>query len=324
MNSTGEFEGEVDGDFDSEFGTESETGADTSGWVPADDAASGREDRPRRDIDSLSVDPDLTPARHRIRRQRGKWGRLTEKWVPEPLRESRVDPGRRGVVLIGVIAAIAAIVAAVGVWRSKPDPRPVSPVVLAAAASDTSTAGGVTSTQTRAKSSGTGSAMLLPATVSTVPTRMIVSVTGRVRRPGVVTVVDGARVSDAIAAAGGVAADADITGLNLAARVQDGQSIVVPGPGEAGTPAGGSGGSVGTASGGIAASTGGNAVAPVDLNTADVAALDALPGVGPVTAQNIVAWREKNGQFTSVDQLQEIPGIGPAKFAQLAPEVTVS
>jgi competence protein ComEA len=149
----------------------------------------------------------------------------------------------------------------------------------------------------------------------------VVSVTGRVRHPGLVHLTSGARVADAITAAGGPLDPADLTGLNLAARLADGDSVVVAGPG---------GSSVDEASTDVPPATAGAltgpgaSTAPVDLNTADAAALDSLPGVGPVTAAAIIAWRTEHGPFTDIEQLQAIPGIGPAKYAQIALYVTVS
>jgi competence protein ComEA len=153
------------------------------------------------------------------------------------------------------------------------------------------------------------------------PSEIVVSVTGLVARPGLVTVPAGSRVADAIAAAGGAMGDADLTGMNLAARLTDGDSVVLGSSPAAGGAASGvtGGGSSGPPTAGGAAASG-----LVNLNTADEAALDTLPGVGPVMAQNILAWRETNGQFTTVEQLQEISGIGPSRYAQLSPLVTVS
>jgi competence protein ComEA len=148
---------------------------------------------------------------------------------------------------------------------------------------------------------------------------LVVSVAGRVARPGVVRLPDGARVADALAAAGGVRAGVDLSGLNLARRLVDGEQIAVgvpPAPDAAGQPPPG-------ASGGSAAGAGGGPAAKIDLNTASVAQLDGLPGVGPVTAQHIVEWRGRNGRFARVDQLREIDGIGERRFQQLRELVTV-
>jgi competence protein ComEA len=160
-----------------------------------------------------------------------------------------------------------------------------------------------------------------------VSAEIVVSVTGLVTQPGLVTLPVGARVAEAIAAAGGASGDADLTGVNLAARLADGDSVVVGrGPAPSGITSGVTGAGVTGAGGNMAPSSDSTAAASglVNLNTADEAALDTLPGVGPVMAQNILAWRETNGPFTSIEQLQEISGIGPSRYAQLSPLVTVS
>ena len=152
------------------------------------------------------------------------------------------------------------------------------------------------------------------------PTEIVVSVTGLVARNGLVKLPPGARVADAIAAAGGATAKADLTGTNLAAKLVDGDSIVL---GDA--PSGSSttlGDDTASAAGGHASSEGRGSTL-VNLNTADEAALDSLPGVGPVMAQNILAWRDANRKFTSIEQLQEISGIGPSRYAQISPLVTL-
>ena len=132
---------------------------------------------------------------------------------------------------------------------------------------------------------------------------VVVDVEGAVRRPGLVRLPAGSRVADAVVRAGGTTRLADRGGVNLAAPVSDGQQVVVPRRGAAGAaPA---------ASGGAAAS------GPVSLSTATAEQLDALPGVGPVTAQKIVDYRTQHGAFHSVDELDAIPGIGPARLADL-------
>jgi len=135
-------------------------------------------------------------------------------------------------------------------------------------------------------------------------TLLVVSVAGKVRRPGLVEVPVGSRVADAIAAAGGVADPADLGLLNLARKVVDGELIVV--------------GATGTGSG-----TGSQAAGPINLNAATVTDLDTLPGVGPVLAQRIVDYRDANGGFASVDELRQVDGIGAARFADLKDQVTV-
>ncbi|SFR78873.1 competence protein ComEA [Agromyces sp. CF514] len=139
------------------------------------------------------------------------------------------------------------------------------------------------------------------------PLPLLVHVLGAVARPGLVELDPGARVVDAVAAAGGFGADADPAGVNLARPVVDGEQLVVYAVGEA-PVAGGAGGG-----GGAAASDG-----LVHLNTAGVAELDTLPRIGPALAQRILDYRDANGPFTSVDQLNDVTGIGDAVFAGLS------
>ncbi len=217
---------------------------------------------------------------------RQRLGPLVQRWVPASLSEARWDPSRPGALLLSVVTALAAVLAAVGVWSNRPVPElvPALPRLPAVA--------------TSAPSDG-------PAGPSG---ELVVSVVGKVTEPGLVTVTDGDRVADAIEAAGGPLPDTDLTTLNLARRLADGEQLLVgiePPPGQpaadeaSGTPAPGGTGT------------------QVNLNTATLDELDTLPGVGPVTAQNIVDWRTTNGPFTSVDQLLEVSGIGDAKLAQL-------
>ena len=135
---------------------------------------------------------------------------------------------------------------------------------------------------------------------------VVVDVEGAVRRPGLVRLAPGSRVADAVARAGGTTRLADRTGVNLAAPVSDGQQVLVPRRGAAGGVA-----AVPGAAGGPAAS------GPVSLTSATAEQLDALPGVGPVTAQKILDYRAQHGSFHSVDELDAIAGIGPARIADL-------
>jgi competence protein ComEA len=132
---------------------------------------------------------------------------------------------------------------------------------------------------------------------------LFVNVVGAVRRPGLYRLKDGSRVADAVTRAGGPTPKARIELLNLAARIADGEQIVVPRRGAAGPAAATSGGAA--------------AAGPVHLNSATLEQLDALPGVGPVTAQKILDYRQQHGAFGSVDELDAIVGIGPARLEQL-------
>jgi len=146
-------------------------------------------------------------------------------------------------------------------------------------------------------------------TRTTTVAQMFVDVVGAVRRPGLYRVPDGARVADALARAGGVTSKAQLELVNLAARVADGEQVVVPRRGSASVP---SAGGAGAGAGAGSVPTG-----PVHLNSATLEQLDALPGVGPVTAQKIVDYRQQHGGFGSVDELDAVPGIGPARLENL-------
>jgi competence protein ComEA len=132
--------------------------------------------------------------------------------------------------------------------------------------------------------------------------RLVIHVSGAVSRPGLYRVPEGARVADAVSRAGGLKPRADLSALNLAAPLADGQHVVVPRRAVAGAaPVAG-----GAVPGGL-----------VQLSSATLEQLDELPGIGPVTAQKIIDWRTTHGAFRSVDDLDQIPGIGPARVDQL-------
>jgi competence protein ComEA len=145
----------------------------------------------------------------------------------------------------------------------------------------------------------------------------VVHVAGAVRRPGVYRLPAGARVQDAVRRAGGARGRGDVNAINLAAKVVDGQQIVVPS-----RPTGGAGAAVATGAAGTAAPGGPGATGPpVSLNNATAEQLDTLDGVGPATAQKIIAWRTQHGGFRSVADLGQVPGIGPKKLAALRDRV---
>ena len=158
---------------------------------------------------------------------------------------------------------------------------------------------------------------------STIASDLTVHVAGGVREPGLVRLPAGARVADALAAAGG-AAGADLDRVNLAERILDGQRIWVPRVGESSVPVpvglaptAEAGGSSHRRTDGGAASAGDSDSGPIRLNSADASALEELPGVGPATAAAIISYREEHGPFSSIDDLLEVRGIGPAKLAAM-------
>ena len=142
-----------------------------------------------------------------------------------------------------------------------------------------------------------------PKTVA--PKLLVIDVAGAVRHPGLYRLRSGSRIDDAIALAGGATAKAQLDTVNLAAPVADGEQIVVPGKGVGGIAAA------------SAPSGGSSPSAPLDLNSATLEELENLPGIGPVTAQKILDYRQQHGAFHSIAELQGVPGIGPAHMAQL-------
>jgi len=161
---------------------------------------------------------------------------------------------------------------------------------------------------------------------STPATQIVVHVLGAVRRPGLVQLPDRSRVSDAIDAAGGLRSSAEPGDLNLAQIVVDGQQILIGARGDPGGEVRDGGEGARTPDSRSTGPAGGNSPGPssqLDLNAATAAQLDTLPGVGPVTADRILNWRAEHGRFRRVEELQEVEGIGPKTYAQLAPLVRV-
>lgn len=260
---------------------------------------------------------------------------LLPRWLPDGAAESgwlakvRADPGRAGAIALAAIAAVAVLITVFTVVRDQPAPvvsAKLPPVELVSAAGP------------RADD---------PVASSAAPPadQVVVSVVGLVHKPGLASLSPGSRIADALTAAGGALDGADMIGLNLARPLVDGEQIVVGLAPPTGLPVLGS--SVGAASsvpeaprtstaptvsksalkpGEPATPKAGGSherSEPVNLNTATVEQLDALPGVGPVTAAAIVAWRDTHGKFTRVDQLGDVDGIGPARLEKLRALVRV-
>jgi competence protein ComEA len=241
---------------------------------------------------------------------------LLPRWLPDGaapggargwLAVVRADPGRSGAFALAVVAALAVLVTVFTLVRDDPAPvvsAKLPPVAMVSSASP--------------RPSGNPA----PAPNQSV----VVSVVGLVTNPGLVTLAPEPRVADAVSAAGGALGGADTIGLNMARHLADGEQVVVglaPAPGE---PAALSS-SVTSADVKVKATPAaaprapaGQGTAPgqpIDLNAATVEQLDTLPGVGPVTAAAIVAWRDVHGSFTSVEQLGDVDGIGPARLDKL-------
>ena len=206
------------------------------------------------------------------------------------------DPGRRGVKALAVVAIVVVLIAGLLAWRARPRVDPVAPPSLDPAAADASLP---------------DDPGAVPAAKPSAPVVVVVAVGGKVRKPGLVELPAGARVADALQAAGGAKPGVDVAPLNLARKVTDGELIMVgvkappgaapPGPAAPGQSAGGL----------------------VNLNTATLADLDTLPGVGPVLAQRILDARDAQGGFQAVGDLRKVSGIGTSRFEQLKDLVTL-
>jgi competence protein ComEA len=220
--------------------------------------------------------------------------------------------------LPAVVAVVALAVGAGGWWlwqRPAADPGVLVPATAPSTGPPTVSTG--TPPPTLAAGAGPGPAGP-PGSSPSGAASATVHVAGAVGTPGIVVVAPGARVVDAVAAAGGLAAEADVTAVNLARPVTDGEMILVPVPGQQVPAAAGGGPGPGAVADG-----GSGASGLVDVNRATAGELEQLPGIGPVLAERIVAWREDTGPFASVDDLAAVPGIGPATLEELRDSATV-
>ena len=254
------------------------------------------------------------------------WVRLPAAFVG-----ARWQPGRAALVGVVIVAALAAAVFGLRVaWaQSAGGGTVIAPGGGSRAGPTGVTAGAVPVGVTGPSSSPTAGATATsspgggaPPASDGVPAaaEVVVHVVGQVRRPGLRHLPLGSRVADAVDAAGGATAKADLARVNLARVLVDGEQVRVPAPGETVDPVARPGAGGGAGTGGASAGAAGG---PVSLNTADLAALDTLPGVGPVLAQRILDWRAAHGRFASVDELGEVSGIGDKLLTQLTPLVTL-
>ncbi|AXH95784.1 helix-hairpin-helix domain-containing protein [Ornithinimicrobium avium] len=296
---------------------------------------------PHDDWEHLDPDDGVLPG-GRHRRVAAPSSRVPLLSVPAALRSAQLAVGSRAVRGLLVLAAVAVLVLG-GRWLWSQRPAQASGVDRVAElevgqgggapgqagpdeAADTAgfakdgTADAAAPAEEGGKEGGGADTAGEPAAV------LVVHVTGQVGKPGVVELPAGSRVVDGVRAAGGLTDGADQSSVNLARPLVDGEQLWVGRPGEEppagwvspGVPGGRGGGPAG---GGPAADAAGPV--PIDLNTATQAALEELPGVGPVTAGHILAWRDEHGRFSRVDELLEVSGIGEKTLTQLEPYVTV-
>ncbi|MFF8903744.1 helix-hairpin-helix domain-containing protein [Streptomyces olivaceoviridis] len=210
--------------------------------------------------------------------------------------QTRYGVERRGAVALAVVLVAAAVFAVQHFWAGRPQ-QVSAPQVVRAQAPFTKKGGGATAGPAAGTSATPGP-------------EIVVDISGKVRKPGIRRLPAGARVADALRAAGGVRPGVSTEGLNRARFLVDGEQVVVGTPAGAAAPPAPAGGS-------LTGSTGTGPPAPVSLNTATVDQLDTLPGVGPVLAQHIVDYRTQHGGFRSVDELREVNGIGDRRFSDL-------
>jgi competence protein ComEA len=222
--------------------------------------------------------------------------------------QNRCGMERRSVAALTVLLVVAAVFAVQHFWTGRTETVAAPEVVRAAAAHGTEGQDGA------GADGGTATGPPRSTATASAGAEIVVDVGGRVREPGIHRLPAGARVEDALRAAGGMRPGTKTDGLNRARFLVDGEQVIVGAP----VPPGAGTGVVGPGPGGPAGTAAGaGPTAPVSLNTATVDQLETLPGVGPVLAQHIVDYRAQHGGFRSVDELREVNGIGERRFADL-------
>lgn len=264
--------------------------------------------------DDLPLDDRPSGGRHRE-------DRVPLLSVPESLRSSELGVGVRAVRgLLVLVVAATLVLGGRWLWTERvalaSPPQHVLPAGADAARTGDAVPVQVSEGQGMAEEELAGEVRSGGGGPDATVEDLVVHVAGEVAEPGIVTLPEGSRVVDAVRAAGGVTKKADQTTLNLARPVVDGERIWVGRPGESAPVL------PGPAPAGAAGGPGAAGAAPLDLNAATQADLEELPGVGPVTAGHILAWREEHGRFSSVDELLEVSGIGERTLAQLEPLVS--
>ncbi|MER6691586.1 ComEA family DNA-binding protein [Streptomyces minutiscleroticus] len=291
---------------DGNVGTRTRTGTRTGTGGDADrDTGAGADKGARADTDTgtgagADARPGAVPWRERV-------GPALRERMPLWL-QARCGLERRSVVALAVLLAVVALVAVQHFWAGRTQPVRAPDVVRAAPYGE----GDGPGAEVPDASPGT----VAVDSASPSGAAIVVDVSGKVREPGIHRLPAGARVADALRAAGGVRPGADTTGLNRARLLADGEQVVVGEPLAAPPGGAGAGGSRGT-TGGAGGAAGTAPAAPVPLNSATAEQLDTLPGVGPVLAQHIIDYRTQHGGFRSVDELREVNGIGDRRFADL-------
>lgn len=293
------------------------------------------------DSAALSDDPAEDAPRPSWSRSAGPAAGGSSAWERVPPR-GRVLRWRPALLAVTVLLVAAAAWWAVA-WLTSPAPPSPAPAASAVEARvEPETAGEPDADDAAPPSDGAGPAAEPSGGSGPVAALLRVHVVGEVERPGVVSLAPGARVADAVRAAGGATREARTERINLAAPLADGRQVLVPSArtpeedlarvaGGQDGPGGAEGGAAGTAPDAAASApagparaggSGGAGAGPVDLNAADAVALQTLPGVGPATAEKIIAHRETVGPFTGLQDLDAVPGVGPAALERLRDRVT--